>query len=394
MPKNPARVQPRYFDWGLVFIVIFLAGFGLVMLYSVSSYNAQVKFGSGLFYVKKQGLSVALGIIMMIIVSLIDYHIWYKLSTLIYLAAFGLNSLLLFSGLAANYGGSTRWLSIAGFSFQPSEAAKVAVIIFTAALISRIPNREFMRFRTVVIVLGATAPLFILVALSNLSTAIIILTIATVMVFVASPRYMQFVAIALMVVCAGAVFLVTFSYRLTRIKVWLNPEGYDTGYQTLQGLYAIGSGGIFGKGLGESLQKLGNVPEPENDMIFSIICEELGLVGAIAVILLFLLLIWRFLVIAFNADDIFGSFLSIGVMTHIAVQAVLNIAVVTNSIPNTGVTLPFISYGGTSTIILMTEIGIVLSVSHGIKLRSLVTKQEKQEHFKNYVNTLKETPNA
>lgn len=159
-------------------------------------------------------------------------------------------------------------------------------------------------------------------------------------------------------------------YQLTRINVWLDPEAYpDTGgYQVLQGLYAIGSGGLFGKGLGESIQKLGFVPEAQNDMIFSIICEELGLFGAVGVILIFMFMIYRFMLIASNAPDLFGALLVVGVMAHIAIQVILNIAVVTNTIPNTGITLPFISYGGTSILFLMVEMGIVLSVSNQIKL--------------------------
>ena len=159
-------------------------------------------------------------------------------------------------------------------------------------------------------------------------------------------------------------------YQLGRINVWVNPVQYarSGGYQVLQGLYAIGSGGLFGKGLGESLQKLGFVPEAQNDMIFSIICEELGLFGAISVILIFMFMIYRFMVIAGNAPDLMGAMIVIGVMAHIAIQVILNIAVVTNTIPNTGVTLPFISYGGTSVMFLMLEMGMVLSVSNQIKL--------------------------
>lgn len=162
--------------------------------------------------------------------------------------------------------------------------------------------------------------------------------------------------------------LTTSGYRGERIDIWLNPEAHEKGYQTLQGLYAIGSGGLFGKGLGESMQKLGFVPEAQNDMIFSIICEELGLFGAVCVILLFLLMIWRFMVIANNAKDLFGALLVVGIMAHIAIQVILNIAVVTNSIPNTGITLPLISYGGTSASFLLAELGLAFSVSRGIQL--------------------------
>jgi cell division protein FtsW len=192
------------------------------------------------------------------------------------------------------------------------------------------------------------------------------------MLFVASPKYKPFVLIAGLGVLFVVLFISLSSYRGSRIEAWLHPESAgDAGYQTMQGLYAIGSGKLFGKGLGGSLQKLGNVPESMNDMIFTIICEELGLFGAICVILLYILLIWRMMVIANNARDLFGALLVTGVMSHIAIQVILNIAVVTNTIPNTGVTLPFISYGGTSVVFLMSEMGLVLGVSRGIRLEAM-----------------------
>ena len=160
-----------------------------------------------------------------------------------------------------------------------------------------------------------------------------------------------------------AIFLSLESYRLERLEIWKNPENFEKGFQTIQGLYAIGSGGLFGKGLGESIQKLGFVPEAQNDMIFSIICEELGLAGAVLLILAFTVLVWRFMVVATHASDLFGALIAAGVMGHIAIQVMLNVAVVTNTIPNTGITLPFISYGGTSVLFLLAEMGVVLSVS-------------------------------
>lgn len=202
------------------------------------------------------------------------------------------------------------------------------------------------------------------------------------MLFVASPDYKRFVTVGLAGV-AGAVAVVYLisqasttegmNFRGVRILAWLDPEKYadDTGFQTLQGLYAIGSGGIFGKGLGQSIQKLGYLPEEQNDMIFAVICEELGLFGAIAVILIFLLMIWRFMVIANNAPDLFGALLVVGVMGHIAIQVILNIAVVTNTIPNTGISLPFISYGGTSVMFLLIEMGLVMSVARRIRLKDV-----------------------
>ena len=213
---------------------------------------------------------------------------------------------------------------------------------------------------------------------NNMSSAIIIFGIALLMLFVASPDYKRFVLMGAAGVAAVAALVFAIiqmehsdlGFRGGRILAWLNPEDYasGTGFQTLQALYAIGSGGIFGKGLGQSMQKLGFLPEAQNDMIFSIICEELGLFGAISVILIFMFMIYRFMVIAGNAPDLMGAMIVIGVMAHIAIQVILNIAVVTNTIPNTGVTLPFISYGGTSVMFLMLEMGMVLSVSNQIKL--------------------------
>ena len=183
------------------------------------------------------------------------------------------------------------------------------------------------------------------------------------LIFTASPKYSQFIWMGTVAVAFMAVFLAMESYRLERLAIWRNPEEYEKGYQTLQGLYAIGSGGLFGRGLGNSVQKLGFLPEAQNDMIFSIICEELGLVGACIIILLFLILIWRFFVIATRAKDLLGALIAGGAMAHMMIQVILNIAVVTNTIPNTGITLPFISYGGTSVVFLLLEMGLVLSVS-------------------------------
>jgi cell division protein FtsW len=192
------------------------------------------------------------------------------------------------------------------------------------------------------------------------------------MLFVASPRYLQFFLVGGGGAAFAVAFIVLAGYRGERITAWLDPEAAgDAGYQTMQALYAIGSGKLFGKGLGQSLQKLGNVPEAQNDMIFSIICEELGLFGAVCVILLFMLLLWRMMVIANNATDLYGALLMVGIMSHMAIQVILNIGVVTNTIPNTGVTLPFISYGGTSLVFLMAEMGLALSVSKGIRLETI-----------------------
>lgn len=235
------------------------------------------------------------------------------------------------------------------------------MILYLAVVISKRPM-AMRTFQGNVKLLATILPIFLVVAYNNLSTAIIIAGIAFVMVFISSPKTAPFL-LGVLGLAALALVFVFGTYRQERLQIWLHPEDFDKGYQTLQGLYAIGSGGLFGKGLGESIQKLGFVPEAQNDMIFSIICEELGLFGAICVILMYIMLLWRLLLIATNAKDMFGSYLVIGIMIHIALQVILNIAVVTNSMPNTGVTLPFISYGGTSIMFLIAEMGVALSVS-------------------------------
>lgn len=371
--KRRGKKNPTYFDYNLLFITIFLLCFGLVMVYSSSSYTSANKYGDSAYYLKLQLRNILIGIIPMFFLAKIDYRVWKRLGTMAYIGSFALCTLVLIPipGLTRSSHGQSRWLWLGPVSFQPSEIAKLAVIVFMATLIER-TCRQLVEVKSLVKVLLIMAPLLGVIAYNNLSTAIIIFGIIVCMLFVASPRYLQFLIVGVIGVAFSLVFVVAASYRGGRIEAWLHPEeAGDAGYQTLQGLYAIGSGGLFGKGLGESLQKMGNVPESQNDMIFSIICEELGLFGAVSVILLFILLIWRMMIIANNAKDLFGALVVSGVMSHIAIQVILNISVVTNTIPNTGVILPFISYGGTSLIFLMAEVGLVLSVSRGIRLENV-----------------------
>ena len=276
----------------------------------------------------------------MAVVSRIDYHRWIPLAVPGYLLSILLGVAVLLFG--EEYNGSKRWLSLGPVSFQPSEFAKVAVIVFLSWLIEK-NIKKMGKFKSIVLTMLTILPIVGLVGASNLSTAIIILGIGAVMIFTASPKYLQF----FWMIAGGAGFMTIFlaleSYRLERIAIWRNPEKYEKGFQTIQGLYAIGSGGIFGRGFGNSLQKLGFVPEAQNDMIFSIICEEMGLIGAVFVMLLFFILIWRFFIIASHAPDLEGALIASGAMAHMMIQVILNIAVVTNTIPNTGITLPFIS---------------------------------------------------
>lgn len=352
--------KKRSMDYTLLVMTLLLTIVGLVFLYSTSSYNGEVRFQDSFYYLKKQTFAVVLGIVLMFFVAGIDYRIWQKFAIAGYLLSILLSIAVLLFGKEIN--GSKRWLSLGPFSFQPSEFAKVALIIFLAWIVSE--NVEHIhKVKILLKIMLYVMPIVALVGAANLSTAIIILGIAIILIFVASPKYAQFVGMGMIAVCFMGIFLASQSYRLERIAIWRNPELYEKGYQTLQGLYAIGSGGVFGNGLGNSIQKRGFVPEAQNDMIFSIICEELGLVGAGTIIFLFLVLIWRFFVIAVKCKELFGALLATGALAHIMIQVVLNIAVVTNTIPNTGITLPFISYGGTSAMLLLIEMGLVLSVS-------------------------------
>lgn len=347
-------------DGSLLGLVLILTVVGLVILYSTSAYNGQVKFGDSFYYLKKQTFAVVLGLGLMFLVSRIDYHIWKKVAVPSYLLAIMLSVAVLLFG--KEYNGSKRWLSLGPFSFQPSEFAKVALVIFLAWMVTE--NAEKIHKITVLIkIMGTILPIVGLVGAANLSTAIIILGIGIILIFVASPKYAQFLGMGTVGIGFMGIFLALESYRMERLAIWRNPELYEKGYQTLQGLYAIGSGGIFGNGIGNSIQKRGFVPEAQNDMIFSIICEEFGLVGAGVLMILFLLLLWRFFAVAVKCKDLFGALIASGVMAHIMIQVILNIAVVTNTIPNTGITLPFVSYGGTSVMFLLAEMGLVLSVS-------------------------------
>ncbi len=367
------RKMHSYYDYSLLFLILFLVCFGLVMIYSTSSYNAQRLNDSATYYLERQALFAGAGILIMIFVSKIDYRIYIKNLpiirmkpvTILYFMCIVLQLYVLLFGPTIN--GAKRWIDMGPLGrFQPSELTKIAVILFTAYIVNLAPKKldKFTGFIRVVMFIS---PLLGLIVIENFSTALIIGIIMVAICFVTSRKKAYFIISGLLFTAIGSIFVFFVSYRSERIKVWLNVETEPKGYQILQGLYAIASGGIFGKGLGESMQKLGFIPESHNDMIFSVICEELGLFGAFALILLFILLIWRIFIIAINATDLYGGLIATGVLAHIASQVLINIAVVTNSIPSTGIPLPFISYGGSSVMVILFEMGIVLSVSNQIK---------------------------
>ncbi|MBP5223280.1 MAG: cell division protein FtsW [Lachnospiraceae bacterium] len=371
----------RHSDVSLWFALLFLIAFGLIMIYSASSYTAFNDYNDQAFYLKRQAIAAAIGLVAMIVVSRIPYHFWERFALLGYMASVVLIFMVL-TPLGVESHGARRWIALPGmrgFNLQPAEVAKVAMILFLAVLVCKMGS-AVRTLKGFAIMIGAPLPIAVLIwkVTDNLSSALIVMAIAALMIFVVSPDYKKFIILVLLVAAAaiGLVLLIKYtdvlgSFRAKRIRVWLDPESDadDTGFQTLQALYAIASGGIWGKGLGQSMQKLSFLPESQNDMIFSIICEELGLFGAAAIMLMFVLLIWRMMIIANNAPDLFGGMLVVGVIGHIAVQAILNIAVVTNTIPNTGISLPFISYGGSAIIFLLIEMGLVLSVARGIEYR-------------------------
>lgn len=372
------RGPHEYYDYTLIFIVLFLVCFGLIMVYSTTNYSDALSHSDALYSLKRQGMIALVSFFIMLFISKMDYHMLLRISPFIAGVVFLACAAVLVAGMTSN--GATRWLSVAGNSIQPSEFAKPALILLLARYLTvhfRSRKRTNIR-KELSYALGAAILTIIMAApviTENLSTGIIIIFIGFFMTYIAS-RY-KYVFPVLLV--AGVIAIVALwntgvlpsllkDYQVQRVEAWLNPEAStdDAAYQILQGLYAVGSGGLFGKGLGSSIQKLGFLPEAQNDMIFAIICEELGLFGAFLVIGLYAFLFFRMMALANRAPDMCGSLIISGSMIHVGLQVVMNIAVVTNTMPNTGVTLPFISYGGSALLCLFMEMGLVLSVTNQI----------------------------
>ena len=357
-------IRGTYFDYPSLFFVVFLVCFGLVMVYSASSFVANRDYGNSAHYVLRQFFFAILGFVMMFVVSKIRYQTYRGLTWVMYVAELVLLILVFIVGQSTN--GSTRWIYIGPIGFQPSEIAKMVIVFYMAHACSTRVNALKSIKGTAEVMLPAVVFIGI-IAIENLSTAIICAGIMVCIWWVVTPKIRYLFVVMIAGAAALPLLIMLQSYRSDRITAWLHPEEAENGYQTMQGLYAIGSGGFFGRGLGQSIQKLGFIPEAQNDMIFSIICEEMGILGAVGLIVVFLMLIWRFKFIAEGAPDRYGSLIVVGVISHVSIQVLINMCVVTNLIPNTGVTLPFISYGGTSLVFLLIEIGIVLSVSRQIE---------------------------
>ncbi|MCI8821754.1 MAG: cell division protein FtsW [Lachnospiraceae bacterium] len=370
----------RGLDTNLLVVLFFLMIFGFIMLYSTSYYTAGLSKAynyDSMYLLKTQITYSLLGIAAMLVVSCINYHVWSLLVLPGYVFCCALVLLLKVPSLGVTVKGATRWLRIGPIQFQVAEPIKLIMIIFMATLIvvRRKKLRSWMSMIRMIIPTAIVSAL-ILVISNNMSTAAILLGTAVFMIYVVHPEQWKFFlcAAGTAALVAGVLYYVKnldpaemneINFRLVRIRAWLFPYEYEQGkaYQSLQGLYAIGSGGLWGKGLGNSIQKLGKIPEPYNDYIFAIICEELGIFGAGLIILLFIYLLYRLYTISQTAHDLLGRMLAIGVLSHIALQVILNLMVVTNLFPTTGVTLPFFSSGGTASVFLLIEIGVVLNVN-------------------------------
>lgn len=363
---SPA-MKPKQIDYAILFIVLMLVIFGIVIIFSASYYSAMVTLskstnGDKFYFLKKQATWAVLGLCSMMFMTFFDYRKLKKLAIPAYIGANLLLILVLIIGTVSK--GSKRWIA----GFQPSEVAKLSTVLFMAYFIDQNPKilSTYKGFIQCMVFVGIPA---VLVATQNLSTGIVIASVGCLIIFISGGKITHFLSMIIPAGGLGAILLFAEDYRLDRIRAWLDPFSYaqGIGYQIVQSLYAVASGGLFGKGLGKSIQKLGFIPEAHNDIIFSIVCEELGLVGAAALILLFSILISRGIRTSLRAKDLFASLVSSGVTCIVAVQVIINVAVVTNTIPTTGMPLPFISYGGSSLLVLMTSMGILLNISCYIK---------------------------
>ena len=353
-------------DFTLVIIILALLFLGLIMVLSASSPKSLSEYGTSYQFFIRQLVFAVLGVIAMAVISKIDYRIYKRFYKLAWIASIVLLALVLVIGKEVN--NAKRWIVIRGsFQFQPSEMVKFLMIIFYAGILTK--NRDDLGdfWKGLVKHLCMLAPIIVLLMLEpHFSVSIVIVGICCIMMIMAGCKLWQFLASGFSIGVPLIIALIKAApYRLQRVVTFMDPwsDPTDTGWQVIQSLYAIGSGGLFGTGLGEGKQKYLYLPEPHNDFIFSALAEELGFVGCAIVIVLFILLIWRGILIAMKAPDMFGSLIAIGITALIAIQVIINIAVVTSSMPATGMPLPFFSYGGTALFLLLCEMGVLLNIS-------------------------------
>ena len=360
------------FDMPFLIILMLILVIGLVCMYSASyAYAFYWYDGDSYYFIKRQLAFAVLGVVAMLMISTIDYHVLHKFSWVLWIVSL---ALLVVAYIMPSSTGIHRWIRIPGIGqFQPSEVAKFALIVLYAHLVSL--NHKKMKTFTkgylpFMAILGITCGLVFIEP--HLSGTMLLLGIGLILMYVGGTRLVYLLGTIGIGGAAAGYMIFGMGYEKDRIDVWLKPlemftKDKDMAWQTVQSLYAIGSGGLMGQGLGNSRQKHLFLPEPQNDFIFSIVCEELGFIGAVLIIILFGLLVWRGFVIGMKAPDKFGSMLAIGLTGQIGLQVAFNVAVATNTIPNTGISLPFFSYGGTSLVMLLAQMGVVLSVSRSIQ---------------------------
>ncbi|MBA2874083.1 stage V sporulation protein E [Thermaerobacillus caldiproteolyticus] len=353
-------------DFLLIVLTFSLLAIGLIMVYSASAVWAEYKFHDAFFFAKRQLLFAGVGIIAMFFIMNIDYWIWRDWSKVLLIICFALLVLVLIPGVGMVRNGSRSWIGVGAFSIQPSEFMKLAMIAFLGKYLSdnqkKITSFKHGLFPALALVFVAFG---IIMLQPDLGTGTVMVGTCIAMIFVAGARIRHFVGLGLLGLAGFAALVLSAPYRIKRITSFLNPweDPLGSGFQIIQSLYAIGPGGLFGLGLGQSRQKFFYLPEPQTDFIFAILAEELGFIGGSLVLLLFSLLLWRGVRIALGAPDLYGSFLAIGIISMIAIQVMINIGVVTGLMPVTGITLPFLSYGGSSLTLMLMAIGVLLNIS-------------------------------
>lgn len=359
-------MKKRRVDILLVVAIIALTLFGLLMIYSASYVWADYKFDDPFKFIKNQGIFFIIGVFMMFVISKIDYHIYYKKAHLLLGICFVLLILVLIPGIGTVRNGSRSWFGIGSFGIQPSEFMKLALIIFTAKYLCKNEKEMKKIVKGVFPILGLALLVFFLIMLQpDFGTGIIILVTIIGLLFVGGVPFNFFFKVGMVGVAGITGLILSAPYRLERILSFMNPwkDPLGSGFQIIQSLYAIGPGGLFGFGLGGSRQKHFYLPEPQTDFIFSIISEEFGFLGIVIITTLFLIIIWKGFSLARNSNDLFSKYLCFGITFGVAFQTILNLMVVVGLIPVTGVTLPFLSYGGSSLLITLASMGIVLNIS-------------------------------
>ncbi|MDR0880000.1 MAG: stage V sporulation protein E [Clostridioides sp.] len=358
------------FDGVIFYTTMALVFIGIIMVFSASYIQASFKHNDSYFFLKKDLVYAGLGFVAMLITSKIDYRFWDRHALAVGIIAI-ITLLLVLTPMGIEANGARRWLGVGALTFQPAEIAKFATILLTAKLIEKRYAHIKSLVKGVLPLLAIPCVFFALILLQpNLSTAGTIILVTFVMIFAAGMDMKIIFSMIGLGISAFVALVLVEPYRMKRIVAFLDPfqDPRGSGYQVIQGLYALGSGGLFGLGLGQSKQKYFYIPEPQNDFIFAIIGEELGLIGCIVVMMLFLILVYRCIRVALKTDNVFACMVVIGIGAQVGIQAALNIAVATSSMPVTGVALPFISYGGTSLMIFMAAIGIVLNISKHVKI--------------------------